>query len=159
MECDNPPAQPICRSPCQRTTENRWEVNDILTLIQVCGSLKSVLPPAMPEVIKDKRYFTDPIRIFSIPLNSSGELEMIQPMWMTSSCCTTASLSSCNRHLSQIMFLITAGDKGLEITASSWPKAPRVTCSTGRTIQRTGKGGKALQSNSETKLQQFCFAC
>lgn len=27
-----------------------------------------------------------------------------------------------------MMFLITLGDKGLEITSSSCPKAPRVTC-------------------------------
>lgn len=36
------------------------------------------------------------------------------------------------------MFLMTAGDKGLEITSSSWPKAPSVTYGILKTAQKKG---------------------
>lgn len=68
-----------------------------------------------------------PTRIFSMPLNSSGVLEMIQPMWMTSSCCSTASRSPWGLHLLYMMSFMTPGDSGLEITISSCPNSPRVT--------------------------------
>ena len=79
-------------------------------------------------ILIDQKWLTYPTRILRIPPKKTGTVETSLPMLMMSSCCSTACVTSCAKHLLYRMCLISCGDSGLSITSSSLPNTPIVTC-------------------------------
>lgn len=67
-----------------------------------------------------------PIRIFRIPLKTWGCVAISLPQYRTTSCCSTACITSCGCTRVYITEWISAGIIGLSKTVSSWPMTPTV---------------------------------